>query len=740
MQKILLLAFGLLFFLLPKAALASHIVGGEIQFYSVNAATNRYYVGLNLYFDAINGRPNAETPTISLYFFRKSDNATMGQIELPQIVRRNIVYTNTTCREINDLRTLSMVYGSEITLNIDSFRDPAGYYIVWERCCRNNIITNIVNPAATGETFHLQFPALVRNGQPFLNSSPRFPELKGDYACVNRPFIFDFSGKDPDGDSLVYSLTRPWAGFSTASNPGPIPRASSAYPEITWASGINDLNIIPGPRPLRINPRTGVLNVTAGQTGLYVFAVAVEEYRNKVLIGVVRREFQLKVVDCPSNAIPVALFREKGKTAFYKETETIRIKLDQPRCLDILLTDLDPNQRLTVQTKALNFGDRMLTISPNSFVTRSSTDTLKATVCFDPCVQSQNNQPIVFEVIVSDDGCPQPLTDTLRIRAIIEPTPVGKPRIVTDLPNGRATVAQGTTLSFKVTGTSPENTDLVVSGLGRGFQLAQAGMTFANAMGKNSVTSPFNWTPPCAATGREYVVDFLVTATVCNGQARDTVSVRLNAIPRPNNRPRVSTNITTSQPLAVDEPNGTNKITFEVYADDLDRDLLQLFAKGVGFDLRASQMKFDDKTGPPRLVSVFEWAPDCKTLETLAGRNLKVSFTAQDNSCGVAGVDTLSVAFQLNSLPTAKALENIPNVITPNGDGKNDCFFVENLPNNTCGPQFERVDMFNRWGKKIFSSTDRTFKWCAEDVPNGTYFYGLVFSNQTLKGTLTVLK
>ncbi|TAG68208.1 MAG: hypothetical protein EAZ26_08270, partial [Runella slithyformis] len=59
---------------------------------------------------------------------------------------------------------------------------------------------------------------------------------------------------------------------------------------------------------------------------------------------------------------------------------------------------------------------------------------------------------------------------------------------------------------------------------------------------------------------------------------------------------------------------------------------------------------------------------------------------------------------------------------------------------NTCGPQFERVDIFNRWGKKIFSSTDRTFKWCAEDVPNGTYFYGLVFSNQTLKGTLTVLK
>ena len=738
MQKIRVLFF-CLFISLPIVSFGSHIVGGEIQFYSVNAPTNRYYVGLNLYFDAINGRPAAETQTIILVFFRKSDNARMGQIELPQVVRQTIAYSNITCREIGDLRTLSMVYGAEIVLNADNFNDPAGYYIVWERCCRNNIITNIVSPSTTGETFYLQFPPLVRNNRAFLNSSPRFGELKGDYICVNRPFIFDFSGKDPDGDSLVYKLVKPWAGFSTSNNPSPDPRGASSYPEVTWAPGISESNIIPGPRPLNINAQTGVLNVTAGQTGLYVFAVAVEEYRNKVLIGVVRREFQLKVVDCPPTSPPVALFREKGKKAFYKEGETISLKRDDLKCLEILLTDPDANQRLTLQTKALNFGDKTLTITPSTFITKSSTDTLKATVCFDPCVQSQNNQPVIFEVIVSDDGCPQPLTDTLRIRVIIEPTPVGKPRIATDLPNGRATVLQGTTLNFRVTGNGPANADLVLSGSGRGFQLAQVGMSFNNATGKNSVSSPFAWTPPCTATGREYVVDFVVTANVCNGQARDTVSVRLNAIPRPNNRPRVSTNLTT-QPVVVAEPNGNNKITFEVYADDIDRDLLQLYAQGAGFDLRANKMKFDDKTGAPRLVSIFEWTPDCKTFETLAGRNLKVNFVAQDNSCSNLNTDTLAVVFQVNTLPTLASFENIPNVITPNGDGKNDCFFVANLPQNPCGPQFERVEIYSRWGRLVYKSTDLNFKWCADEVPGSTYFYGLTFSDRLLKGTITVLK
>jgi hypothetical protein len=75
---------------------------------------------------------------------------------------------------------------------------------------------------------------------------------------------------------------------------------------------------------------------------LYVFAVLVEEYRKGVRIGATRREFQLKVVDCPRNFEPVALYRETGKNTFYREGETLLIKRDQAKCLDVMITDGDP--------------------------------------------------------------------------------------------------------------------------------------------------------------------------------------------------------------------------------------------------------------------------------------------------------------------------------------------------------------------------------------------------------------
>jgi gliding motility-associated-like protein len=69
----------------------------------------------------------------------------------------------------------------------------------------------------------------------------------------------------------------------------------------------------------------------------------------------------------------------------------------------------------------------------------------------------------------------------------------------------------------------------------------------------------------------------------------------------------------------------------------------------------------------------------------------------------------------------------IHNVITPNGDGKNDKWIItgiENYPENS-------VMVFNRWGDKIRSFTgydnqsnswDGT-NWQNDPVPDGTYFY-----------------
>ena len=69
-----------------------------------------------------------------------------------------------------------------------------------------------------------------------------------------------------------------------------------------------------------------------------------------------------------------------------------------------------------------------------------------------------------------------------------------------------------------------------------------------------------------------------------------------------------------------------------------------------------------------------------------------------------------------------------PNVITPNSDGVNDVFSIENLPNNT------EVIILNRWGVVVFSSTNYQNNWdgkdsSGKDLVAGVYTYK--FKTQT---------
>jgi gliding motility-associated-like protein len=80
---------------------------------------------------------------------------------------------------------------------------------------------------------------------------------------------------------------------------------------------------------------------------------------------------------------------------------------------------------------------------------------------------------------------------------------------------------------------------------------------------------------------------------------------------------------------------------------------------------------------------------------------------------------------------------DLPNVFTPNGDGRNDLF----VPRGLCF--VERVDLqiFNRWGQLVFQTEDPAINWDGnnlngENLPAGTYFYkGLIFERR-LSGTV----
>ncbi len=70
----------------------------------------------------------------------------------------------------------------------------------------------------------------------------------------------------------------------------------------------------------------------------------------------------------------------------------------------------------------------------------------------------------------------------------------------------------------------------------------------------------------------------------------------------------------------------------------------------------------------------------------------------------------------------------IPNVITPNGDGDNETFFVVNID------KFENtVTIYNRWGSKVFETSNYQNDWDGEGLSDGTYFYSVTILNKDVE-------
>jgi gliding motility-associated-like protein len=87
----------------------------------------------------------------------------------------------------------------------------------------------------------------------------------------------------------------------------------------------------------------------------------------------------------------------------------------------------------------------------------------------------------------------------------------------------------------------------------------------------------------------------------------------------------------------------------------------------------------------------------------------------------------------------------VPNIITPNGDGKNDVFRVPNLeyyPNS-------QLVVYNRWGKKIYDNSNYQNDWDGKDFADGVYYFILIANygdtgngvkTQEFHGTVTIMR
>ncbi len=294
---------------------ANHILGGNFELNYAGSSGN-YELNLKLFFDLARRQVSqVDDNNLKIAIYRKSDNKQMKLLTLnnPSLVGNPLVYTNENCAATQGLKITVLEFSQNIYLDPLEYNDPKGYYIVWDRCCRN-VVDNIANSLAAGMLFYLEFPALRDvAGQDFKNSSPRFVVPNGEYICKGQPFKFDNGATDEDGDQLRYSLVTPLNGYSNSGNAIPNPRSSPSYPTVTWISGFSATTAIPSTPNMVIDDK-GQITVKSDVLGLFVFSVLVEELRNGMVIGQVRRDFQLKVIDCEKPPVKPAIFKDNSPT------------------------------------------------------------------------------------------------------------------------------------------------------------------------------------------------------------------------------------------------------------------------------------------------------------------------------------------------------------------------------------------------------------------------------------------
>ncbi len=410
---ILLLSFLLL---VPSAVQAFHIAGGDLTTRWISG--NLYEVKLTLYRDCSNpsGAPYDQEITVSVY--RKIDDQLLDTLHmsLDQTSVNALQLTGAACVSPPQV---CMQTGSYHTL-VNLPDDPGGYYLVWERCCRNNTIVNLVNPQAAGMAFYMETADPVLH-----NSSPVFNGAPTPFICAGQFFRIPFNATDADGDSLVYALSEPLDGGHT-SNTSPNPFSplgndetppAQPYTTTQWNAGFSLSNVCGSSQPMTINSQTGVVEGVADLQGIYAMAVTVYEYRNGVLIGEVRREIEFTVIVCVGNNPPNVSPNILSKDYELHATDTLSF--------EVTTVDPDGDSLFLTHYGEVFPGMAQTTIgAPFAFgVDTAGNDTLHSPFYWIPACDQWRDSAFIVTYEIHDNGCPLPLTVRGTFRIHILPVP-----------------------------------------------------------------------------------------------------------------------------------------------------------------------------------------------------------------------------------------------------------------------------------------------------------------------------
>lgn len=347
-------------------------------------SANTFDITLTFYRDCNPGNA-AFDATVTLGIFDKVTNALVQQpvLNLPPT---DTLQLGDSCYTPPNLCVERAIYTGQVLLA----NNPNGYYVSWHRCCRNSLIQNITTPLSSGYVFYCEIPDPLMQ-----NSTPTFNFIPDAYMCPNVPNFDNYSATDIDGDVLVYSLVDPLdCNPTTACSTNPIPPPSPGpYGTVTWQTPYSLANIMGDPA-MNINVNTGIISTNPPTLGVYVLEVRVEEFRNSVKIGEIRRDFQYQVLSCSGNNPP--FFTAPTVTNY-------TIVAGDSLCFLVEVDDPNPDQVWLTATSEL------FNSSPLLPVTTWQNDTgiggAQSTFCIQTICANVRSTPYVVDFAGRDSSC-----------------------------------------------------------------------------------------------------------------------------------------------------------------------------------------------------------------------------------------------------------------------------------------------------------------------------------------------
>ncbi|MFY0605128.1 MAG: gliding motility-associated C-terminal domain-containing protein [Cyclobacteriaceae bacterium] len=629
-------------------AQAFHIVGGEIEFLTLEPG--RYRVTLIQYKDEAQTENPFYDPDLVVAIYSNKDDSQVGSFFLPRLDILEVAYSNEECA-LEELQTSKIIYSAEFELNPQDYADEEGYYLVYERCCRNAVIKNIVNPDNAGMKYVLEIPPLWKDGKPFINSSPSLLRPLSDYACIDQLYYTNFTGVDPDGDSLVYRMVVPLNSHLVGQGNGFVPPSPKPHVNIAWSGDYGLDNIVPGSPPLNISNR-GLLTVSPFETGIYVFSVMVEEWRDQVKIGEVQRDFQMLVVDgCNPPDPPDVGIKIPNDDSFNPLVDTLNYALTDDKCFDFIITNITPGETINLRADPVNFSEEIHGIfSITQAFIQSGQDTLIVEVCAPGCPPVRDG-PFIIDLIAADDACPLPQLDTARLIINVEPPPNDLPVIGNTVPGITLNEGEEGIIGFSATDVDLDSMviDLVVPGV---LDPSEKGVTLDITRNqKGLIEGNIEWQADCQKYDFSDSPNFIVGIKVddldtCMVENDDIRWINMSVILPLNSSPQITANINSMLTLGDGET-----LSVDVQVNDADNDTVQLnlLNKSQFEDLG---LTFQDTLGVGTVSSPLSWTIDCDIIAKTDQRVFEMLFVAEDfDTCDETNLDTLSLVVNVEFDP-----------------------------------------------------------------------------------------